>query len=1208
MQAIENHNVYKPPELDLKQREVVNALKHIETEEYPLSQWYEGALYTLGNHDNPDRVAQAAHSLRELIEKLPRVIHGSNIQETRHNFTEMRNNINNRLEKDKKRYSNGWKNENINTHFDKTLRQIVTYFELNQQPSRREQIQQAVVTIDPMINSLDSGVRERKLNQLYRLWQRLEGFVHHKSNPNLEEFSNCLNELESIVFDLLAPITAQDQQEIQTILDYPNKSENNLDRVFSLIERRGSNFEFFFKEISENADATWLPFLKKRGYFSNPPNIQKSDDDSIIYPFWWAIRYLEKISCQVSNEVIEIVRKLPETDNPRVYEGILAIALQVHGEHSVILKPKMLEYVLLKHHNLPHRFADLLAHWTKVNQPSAALELAEKLIPFSPDPQSEEKRKQRVDCGDDWHEMIGTTLYPAPKYNHWEYSNIMSKGIRPIAEKDPYEVACLLIDTTVNMIRLRIHQGELDKEEDYSDAWCKRVYGQDNNHEDPEDTLIHTLTYACKKVFESTPDKVAALDKALRKPHWNIFKRLRHHLYAKYPNKETKPWIRELILTHNDYGLWEHHYEFQQMIRRACEHFKEKVLSEAERTRIFDTILDGPSKENQRHWVEDWIGEEFTEERFQERQQRFHWMQLRPFESVLFGKYESHFKELQDKFNKPISDEDYPPYKNEVNSGWVSERSPRTWEELSDLTDKELLNFINKWEKSDEYVKDNSFVRIDFEGLANAFQTVFRETVIPNPIRLKFWMENRDQIERPIYVRMMIYAMEAQVKKKNFDQLNEWLRFCEWVLSHPDREHNTDYLQGDESRENKNWTNSRRAVGDFIGVCLEKDIDAPITVREQLSQILKTLCTQYDWNLDEKHLNGLYYQKPLTEGINNTRSRALEDFFKYGFWLRRHEPKSEIPELTSLLEDRFSSKTDFPMTQPEFAILGKNFLSIYNFNKNWTIAHKSDFFPQEQSKRQEWYAAISSFILCNGANKEIFEILKADFDFALRHLSDIQKQDDLIARHPIDVFGERLFNYYLWEMFPLNGQESLLEKFYLQTDHKREHWANLFKDIGHKLSRTGKHLDQTMIDGVMRFFEWRFKQGEPKELRYFTYWLNAECMDPKWRLNSYSKVIDICKGEVENWEIYSNLKELCQMLTEHTAEVVECFVKLTEGIQKNNIYIQPEEAETILKTGLNSKDPVVSENAERALENLLRAGRSEFLKLAHGTDKQTLGR
>ena len=961
--------------------------------------------------------------------------------------------------------------------------------------------------------------------------------------------------------------------------------------------------KYFFSRLE---NPLWLKPLAERGCFKYPPKSLRFDDGTVQFPYWPEIRYLKNVCSEMSDEVVQLLIDLPETDNPVVYDGILDIALQLPIEYSVKLKDKILEYAGMDHQFQTYRYATLLERWTKENKTSAALELAKILIAFAPDPQSEEKRKKRQKSVDDWRAAIGTLLNPVHKYSHSEYANIMSKGVRPLAEKEPYKVACLLIHTTTDMILMRTHQEDRGKEQDLSDIWCPRLRETDSDSGRPEKILVGTLTSVCEKVFEKPSNTVADLDKVLRKQQWKVFKRLRHHLYAQYPNAETKPWIRELILTHKDYGLWEHRFEFQQMIRLACEHFKDTLLSEEERIRIFDAILKGPSKENYRYWIEGWLGEEFTEERFKERQQRFHWMQLRPFESVLFGKYETRFRKLQDKINKSISDDNYPPYKTEVRTGGVFERSPRPPADLSNLTDKELLDFINEWEKDEESYENNSFLKVNIAALANAFQTVFRESIIPDPIRLKFWMKNRERIERPIYVRVMVYAMQALVKEKNFDQLNEWLTFSAWVLSYPDREHNQDYTQGDESRENQNWTNARRAVGDFIGVCLEKDIDVPTTAREKLAKILEMLCTQDDWHLDENNPRGLYHKDPLTEGLDRTRSRALEHLVNFGFWIRKHEPQCKVPEVTTLLEKRFSSETDYPLTPPEYAILGKNYLSIYNFNKKWAIAHKSDFFPHAQSKRQEWYAAFSSFILCNGAVKQILEILKDDFNFALQHLSDFKKHD-LIARQPIDVFGERLFNYYLWKMFPLNGQESLLEQFYQQTDEKREHWAHLFNNIGHRLSSTGKDLDQSMKDRVKKFFNWRLKQGEPTELRYFTYWLQAECLETKWRLKSYSKVIDVCKArdcEVENWEIY--LKELCQMLPKYTDEVVECFFKLTNDIRNKNIYIQTEEANTILKSGLNSRDPIVSENAKRALNNLLRADKLEFMNLAISNHKQVL--
>ena len=963
--------------------------------------------------------------------------------------------------------------------------------------------------------------------------------------------------------------------------------------------RKVTACRYFFSHLE---NPLWLQPLVERGRFKYPPKAQRFDDGTVIYPYWHEIQYLKNVCVDLPHEVIDLVVDLPKVDNPVVYDGILDIALQLPGEYSVKLKDKILDYAGMEHQFRTYRYANLLERWTKENQTSAALELAEVLVKFASDPQSESKQKRRIENPMD----SNTLLEPAPRMLPGEYRDIMLKGIRPITESDPYKVACILIDATANMIYLRKHKQDFNNQKDDSWSWCPCIYKPGKDGGSSEETLVHTLAFACEKVFEKSSNAIVELDKTLRNQHWNIFKRLRHHLYAKYPSAQTKTWILELILTPEYYNRWNHSYEFQLMIRRACEHFGEKLLTEEERTQIFDAILAGPSKTNYQKGIMEFLGIEFDEEDFLQYQRHRHQIQLAPFAPVLFGKHEIYLQELETKGYSRTFDDDYTPSKPNVKRVSVSKRSPYSHKDLAKLTDDNLLNLINAWNDEDKFYENEDHVEINIETLANAFQTVFREAIIPDANRLKFWMENRERIERPIYVRVMIYAMQALIKDKDFNQLNEWLTFCEWVLSHPDQEHDRDYRQGDESRENKSWTNSRRAVGDFIGACLEKDVEVPITVREQLAKILRKLCTQSDWNLEKSNPNRLYQNDPLTEGINNTRSRALEDLVKFGFWLRRHEPQCEVPELTTLLEKRFCSKTDYPMTPPEYAILGKNYLSIYRLNEKWTIAHKSDFFPQTQSKRKEWYAAFSSFILCNGAVKQIFEILKDDFNFALQHLSDFKKHD-LITRQPIDVFGERLFYFYLWEMFPLKGQESLLEQFYQQTDKKREYWANLFRNIGHRLASTGKHLDPDMKERVKKFFKWRIKQEESTELRYFTYWLQAECMETKWRLNAYSKVIDVCKAkdcEVEDWEIY--LKELCQMLPKHTAEVVECFFKLTNDIRNKNLYIQTEEAKTILKTGLNSTDMIVYENAKHALNNLLRADKMEYMDLVFEKDKQIL--
>ena len=110
------------------------------------------------------------------------------------------------------------------------------------------------------------------------------------------------------------------------------------------------------------------------------------------------------------------------------------------------------------------------------------------------------------------------------------------------------------------MIFLQFHRDELEEigSNDNSAIWCQRVNGPSNDYRESRENLVHTLTFACERVYEKSPESVAALDQALRDQRWDVFMRIRQHLYALHPNEQTKPWIRELILAHKDFGKWEY--------------------------------------------------------------------------------------------------------------------------------------------------------------------------------------------------------------------------------------------------------------------------------------------------------------------------------------------------------------------------------------------------------------------------------------------------------------------------------------------------------------------------------------------------------------------------------------------------------------------------------------------------------------------------
>ena len=195
----------------------------------------------------------------------------------------------------------------------------------------------------------------------------------------------------------------------------------------------------------------------------------------------------------------------------------------------------------------------------------------------------------------------------------------------------------------------------------------------------------------------------------------------------------------------------------------------------------------------------------------------------------------------------------------------------------------------------------------------------------------------------------------------------------------------------------------------------------------------------------------------------------------------------------------------------------------------------------------------------------------------------------------MSVLGRHLFIYYLWEMYPLKGESSLLERYYQVTDGDRESWGDLFNYIGRTLRDTSEQLEQNLKDRIINFFDWRIQVKEAVELRQFNFWLKAKCLTAQWRLDACAKVLEVCK--TNRVSIIIPLDALREMLPDCTAKVVACFARLTDDIGDDNIYIYTDEAKTILSAGLGSSDHDVRQNAERARENLLRIGRFDLMEL-----------
>ena len=194
-----------------QQETVKKFLKKMQTEKHPLSDWYLGALHALNHPNNPDCVAQTAHSLREVIEKFLRMTNGKDTNSPR-GFEKERKKLSKLFSRAKKHYKEGWEGKDINEPLDTTLKDLCHYLRLYRQPTpgAADRAETQVDQGDDYSAGRFQQRKRRKRDELRKLKGEFVEISHH-GGSNIGEVKKLLETLEGILFNLA--VTTQDQDD-----------------------------------------------------------------------------------------------------------------------------------------------------------------------------------------------------------------------------------------------------------------------------------------------------------------------------------------------------------------------------------------------------------------------------------------------------------------------------------------------------------------------------------------------------------------------------------------------------------------------------------------------------------------------------------------------------------------------------------------------------------------------------------------------------------------------------------------------------------------------------------------------------------------------------------------------------------------------------------------------------------------------------------
>jgi hypothetical protein len=183
---------------------------------------YGGTLFVLRNTSNPDRIAQAAHSLRELLEKLTRIL-DMPIQAKPPSMMEKIRPLEKTWSKAKTESSGlktNLRSDIIDTPLRKFLDEAEQFFTwlASDRPTRKQQAAIVVRGLDPLKKALPQTIESLHVEEWDRYRNHFELVSHHQIGEELDEFMKWIDGVEGYLIDRLIPRTFDDFAALDAII------------------------------------------------------------------------------------------------------------------------------------------------------------------------------------------------------------------------------------------------------------------------------------------------------------------------------------------------------------------------------------------------------------------------------------------------------------------------------------------------------------------------------------------------------------------------------------------------------------------------------------------------------------------------------------------------------------------------------------------------------------------------------------------------------------------------------------------------------------------------------------------------------------------------------------------------------------------------------------------------------------------------------
>jgi hypothetical protein len=915
-------------------------------------------------------------------------------------------------------------------------------------------------------------------------------------------------------------------------------------------------YNYFFKGLGNPA---WLQPLQAEGLFSSPPEpIENKEEGTISFPQWPQSRYLVAMAPCKPELVSEIILGI-ETKNA----GIQADFLEAICQLPPFLAAKHAEKICQWELNIPFllgkSIGNLVSHLSKGKETKAAALLTKEFLRLKPNKKNDLSEKEE--------EISNYFDEPQTRVDRWEYGEFLKHNFPDFYKVAPREALSTVINALDDAILLFRHK-EVVGFRDYSEFWRPAIEDNLQNHgfQDPRYELVSAIRDSAEYCITQDSKSLEEILHELEKKEWTVFRRLALHLTRLFGGNNSQ-LLNAYTLNESLFDYSPMHHEYVLLIKDIF-----SKLDESKQRKFLNWIREGPKirpdEEDPKNTKE--------------------WWQLR-WLTILKGQLPRSWEKVRQSLLKDKDEPENPDFLHWSGGVKTGPTSPVTSEELRAMRIENIVTFLQDWKVPPGFTMDSP------EGVSRTLAMAISET----PARFA------DEVEKfigcdPTYVHGIFSGFQKALEAETPFDWHPVIRLMNWIVSQGKGVSGRQVSDAWDIDPDWGWTRT------VIAGLLEKGFSSKknqIPYKEDVTvwNVLQPLTDDSNPTESEDSETSM---GPAMQSINTTRGTAFHSLIAYALWKKRNILKkeqkneegisfsSDMPEVLAVLEKHLDTNQD---PSPSIrAVYGWRFSNLAYLDHKWAIANKDRIFPKNLDESKYWNAAWSSCVGFNGANKNMFQDLYAEY---LHSTSSIETSPMKLemGNNPNERLVEHLILYYAWNDIELDSE--MMTTFWNNSTPDLRNHAIRF------IGKAEKGVSPEIIARLKRLWETRLhiihkaEVKEPffEELKAFGWVFVSESFDDEWILSQLAKVLAII-GEIDNDHgVVERLALLSEKYPNHTVKMIG---RLVEGDKKGwGPTLWNDNIKIILTKALLGNDSEAKKEAEVLINRLAVLGYSDYKDL-----------